>query len=472
MSRTHENPTIPLLNFSRRVLTVALLVGTMLTVLDFGAPSPAMGAAGQPARTGPPSTVPGATVPPPPPSAESRPEVTPPPVDVIEVSGRIDAIEADFIARSITAAEQSGSQLLVIQLDSPGSLISEVKVDELAFRISHAGLPVAVWVGPSGSSAYGGAVRLMRAAATSGVATGTRVGRFRGRCPLCPAGDPLLTRRSLSADDALRLGAVDTVAPTLGDFIVEQDGKQLGGRQVETARVILRDTPRREPIAQVRFAKLTVVQRVLHATTSPELAYLLLMIGLLLIVFEFFSAGIGVAGVTGAGSLILAAYGLGALGPSPLGLGLIGLAIFGYAVDVQAGAPRAWTVIGTVSLLVGSWVLFPGDRRVGGFVIAVVVVGTVIFMLRGMTTMVRGRFSTAAIDRKAFVGEAAETTEALDPEGVIRMRGALWRARARSGPDPMAIPVGAPVRVVALDGLVLEVEPQGALPEPPHSQAG
>lgn len=401
--------------------------------------------------------------------AAAQPAPVPPPVDVIEVSGRIDAIEADFIGRSIAAAERGGSQLLVVQLNSPGAVLSGAQLDELAFRVSHAPVPVAVWVGPSGARAYGGAVRLVRAAATSGMATGTRVGRFRDECRLCPPDDPLLTGASLSAAEARRRLAIDTVAPTLGDFIVEQNGRQLGARQLETARVVTRDgQPRREPIAQVRFAKLSLRERVLHATTSPELAYLLLVLGLLLLVFEFYSAGVGLAGLTGAGSLVLAAYGLGALGARPIGLGLVALAVFGLAVDVQAGAPRSWTVIGTIALVAGSRVLFPGDRRVGWLAVVAVVAGTLLFMVRGMPSMIRARFSTATIGRESMVGEIAEATTAIDPEGMVRLRGALWRARANRATP---IPVGQGVKVVAIDRLVLEVEPQPAGPDAAGSQA-
>ena len=403
------------------------------------------------------------TVPPLPAETEPAPATPPPPVDVIEVTGWIDAIEADFIARSIAASERAGSQLLVLQVNSPGSILSDQDLAELAFRISHSGIPVGVWIGPSGSRAHGGAVRLVEAAAASGMATKTRVGRFRGECALCPPGDPLLSRRSLTADEAVRRAAVGGIAPTLGDFVVQQDGKQLGARQLETARVVTRDgAPRREPIAQVRFAKLTLMERLLHATTSPQLAYLLLVLGLLLIVFEFYSVGIGIAGLTGAGCLVLASYGLAALGPRPLALALVALAVFGFAVDVQAGAPRAWTVIGTVSLLLGSWPLFPPDRRVSWPAIVVILLGTILFMVRGMVSMVRARFSTATIGRESLIGQAAEATTPVDPEGMVRLRGALWRARVNRA-TPIA--AGDPVRVVAIDGLVLEVEPRPATPE-------
>ncbi|MFP5318729.1 MAG: NfeD family protein [Acidimicrobiia bacterium] len=386
-----------------------------------------------------------------------QPEAPVAPLDVIEVKGRIDTIEADFITRSVAQAERSGSQLLVIQLDSPGAVISDAEMGELSSTIRDADLPVAVWVGTSKARAFGGAVRLLRAAEFSGMANGTSIGRFDGPCPECRPDDPLVGGDRLSSSEAERQGAVDVVTPTLGDFIVELDGVQLKGRSLKTAQIVERDgQPRREPAAQVRFAKLNLVERVLHSTTSPSVAYLLLTLGLLLMVFEFYSVGIGIAGLTGAGSMILSAYGLGALDATPLGLALVALAAFGYAVDVQAGAPRAWTVIATVSLLVGSIVLFPGDRRVPWVTVVLVLIGAVLFMVRGMASMVRARFSTATIGRESMIGEPAEATTAIGPEGTVRVRGALWRARVNRA-TPIA--AGQAVRVVAIDGLVLEVEP-------------
>ena len=150
---------------------------------------------------------------------------------------------------------------MLIQLDSPGAVLSTVDLDVLAFKLSHARVPVVVWIGPSGARAYGGAVRLVEAAAITGMAPGTGVGRFTGRCPPCPPGDPLHTPRSFSASQAVARHAVDTVAPTLGDFIVGLDGHPVGGHpNLSTARVVQRNgQPRREPSVQVRFAKLALV---------------------------------------------------------------------------------------------------------------------------------------------------------------------------------------------------------------------
>jgi membrane-bound serine protease (ClpP class) len=166
---------------------------------------------------------------------------------------------------------------------------------------------------------------------------------------------------------------------------------------------------------------------------------------------------VGVAGITGAVALILSAYGLAVLPTSWFGLGLIGLAVFGYSVDVQAGAPRTWTGIGVVSLLVGSWRLFPGGLAVPWLVIVLVAGGTALFMLSGMTAMLRARFSTPTIGRESMIGEMGQATTGIDPEGMVDLRGGKWRARTNRATP---INAGDRIRVVAIDGLLLEVEPE------------
>jgi len=375
-------------------------------------------------------------------------------VDVIEVSGRIDPIEADFIKRSLDQAETNDDEVLVIQLNSPGALVDGAALDALAFRLSHARVPVAVWVGPSGSRAYGGASRLVAAAALAGMAPGTHVGKN----PEGPRGSPLSVAGSLGADEARTRGAVSVVAPTLGEFIVGLDGQSIGGRTLATARVVDQGNGlRRQAAGDVRFAKLGIGDRVLHAAASPQVAYLLLVVGLLLVVFEFFTAGVGVAGVVGAGCLILASYGLAVLPTSPLGLALIGLGVAGLAIDVQAGAPRAWTVIGTVALAVGSWRLFGEGVSVSWLAILAIVAGALLVMVAGMASMLRARFSTPTIGRESMVGRMGEADSGIDPDGTVRVDGALWRARTNRATPIVS---GAPVRVVAIDGLLLEVEPE------------
>jgi membrane-bound serine protease (ClpP class) len=130
--------------------------------------------------------------------------------------------------------------------------------------------------------------------------------------------------------------------------------------------------------------------------------------------------------------------------------------MLGYAIDVQAGAPRAWTVIGTAALGIGGLGLYGQGLRPSPLVLVAVFGGVAVMMVTGMPAVVRSRFSTATIGREAMVGEEGAALADVDPEGTVEVRGARWRARTnRSTP----IAAGDPVRVVAIDGLLLEVEP-------------
>jgi membrane-bound serine protease (ClpP class) len=361
-------------------------------------------------------------------------------VSVVEVSGRIDPVLADFVRHAVDDAASGRVELLVLQVNSPGALVSDDALRALVRAVEASKVPVAVWVGPNGARAYGGAYDLVRAAGVLGMAQGSRIG----------------TRVKLGAAQAKSRGVVDVVAPTLGDFIVGLDGRKVGTTTLETAKVVrTADGPRQQVDAVVSFSKPGLTARLLHTVSSPAVAYLLLAIGLLLLVFEFFTAGIGVAGVVVAGALVLSAYGLTVLPTRPLGLVLVALGVFGYAVDVQTGVPRAWTVIGGVSLALGGWFLY-GDGLFPGILPWVVVtVGTPLFMIGGMAGMVRSRFSTPTIGRESMIGEQGVAVGAVNPEGTVRVRGGLWRARTNRA-TPIA--GGDEVRVAAIDGLLLEVE--------------
>ena len=367
-------------------------------------------------------------------------------VDVIEVNGFVDSVTLDFLGSALDDAAEGGAEALVIQMDSTGEVASTRRLDVAVFRIAHAAVPVAVWVGGTGSPrASGDALRLFNAAAVTGVGPGGRIAGLR-------------------AADAVERGVADVSAPTLGDFIVALDGRASINIPSEIVRREGRD-PQRRPLVALRFAKPGFVARMLHAVTSPSTAYILLVTGLILIIFEFFSAGIGIAGVTGAAALVLSAYGLGALPTRPWALALIALGMIGFAIDLQAGAPRTWTAIGTAALAIGSVGLFDGvDLPLA--TAAIGVAGTALAVVAGIPSMIRARFSTPTIGRESMVGELGTATADVAPEGTVEVQGAPWKARTNR-----ATPItrGDRVRVVGIDGLLLEVEPEtGGAKEFPH----
>jgi membrane-bound serine protease (ClpP class) len=171
--------------------------------------------------------------------------------------------------------------------------------------------------------------------------------------------------------------------------------------------------------------------------------------------FELFTAGVGVAGLVGAGSLVLGCYGLAALPTNPWAVGLLLLAVVGYGIDIQTGVPRVWSGIATVAFVSGSVVLYDG-LSLSWITLLVAILGMSLAMLGGMPAMVRVRFSTPTIGREWMVGELGTARTAVSPDGVVTVRDAPWRART-SRVTP--IEPGQDVRVVSIDGLLLEVEP-------------
>ena len=378
--------------------------------------------------------------------AQATGDVTNDVTDVIQVNGYLDPVLVDFVTRSLDEAERDHVAAFVLQIDSPGSVVSDHRLQELLGRIRSSSVTVAAWVGPSGAQAVGGAAQLVEAAKLRALAPGSHLeldGRRLGATEALTDG-----KVNIPSDCNRQRGSTEGCAATVGDLIVSIPG--VGSREVEQ-----NGQTRREPTGQTRFAQLSIVDRVMHTVASPPVAYLFFAIGMALLVFELFTAGVGVAGVVGAGMFVLGAYGLAVLPVRPFAIGLLVFAMFGYCVDIQTGVPRVWTGIATVAFALGTVLLYDGVSL--SWITALVgVVGMTIAMLAGMPAMVRSRFATPTIGREWMIGEEGEARTAIDPEGVVVVRGAPWRARTNRA-TPLA--AGDPVRVAGLEGLVLEVEP-------------
>ncbi len=379
-------------------------------------------------------------------------------VDVVAVDGIIDEIEADFIIGSVRSANRAGDVVaVVLQMDSPGAAVDDVRLNELASVIANSRVPVSVWIGAAGASALGGAAELVQVADSSGITPGSGIGDvgdqrldvaefgvlFEGRSAEAQS-------RVLEGEAAVEAGLVDRFSPTLVEHVGELD-------QVEVREVKGDDGEmRREPVQRVRFSKLPLQTQLMHTAASPSVAYLLLVLGLGLLLFEFFTAGVGVAGVVGAGFLVLGSFGLAELPFNTWALGLLLFSILAFAIDVQTGIPRLWTIIGMVTYTVGSAFLLT-EFRPTWIALLVGVSGMAATMFSGMPAMVRSRFGTPTIGREWMIDEMGVADSDVDPTGRVLIRGASWRARTNR-----ATPVrsGEPIRVIAVDGLELEVEPE------------
>lgn len=394
------------------------------------------------------------------------------PVDVVEVNGLIDEIVANDIEQAIDRAENSNSQAIILQLNSQGSVISSARMMQVFEKIINSKLPIGVWVGPTTARAYGSAAQLLAIADVSAMADGTRIGKT-GKLPKTSAGQVTfgkatekLFASTLNSKDAKRLGALklttaDEGVPVLRNMLLALDGLKIKGQTLDTVvdtkdenGQLVRDA------ATTIFFKLGLIERLLHTAASPPVAYLLFVIGLALLIFEFFTAGIGIAGVVGALCVVLGSHGLATLPLRGASLVVMLIAMFALAIDVQVGIPRFFTGLGLLLFTISSVTLFRpsdgGDVRLSWLTLACGIATISLAFVVGMPSMVRTRFATPTIGREWMIGNIGVAVGAINPLGVVRIHEANWRARTnRSTP----IDDGQELRVAAIDGVTLEVEP-------------
>ncbi len=396
-------------------------------------------------------------------------------VDVIRINGLIDPVMADFITSSLVDAETNGARAVVLQMETSGATVSDDEIAAIATQMVELDIPVSIWIGQANNGlALGRAGQLVLASSQIGIAPGSEFGDFgesvlEGEAATTPfvelfaAGfegeifdyDELVT---LANDDSnlgirdaplilrhlLELPEFESTVMTAGDVL--PDGSVLAeGSEATTIAS-----------TSTRFVALPLIDAQFHTFASPPVAYLLFVIGLGLLVFELFTAGVGVAGLVGAGSLLAGSYGLAVLDARWWAVALIVIAFVGFAIDVQSGIQAFWSGVGVLFLILGSLFLLV-DHSIGWLPLTTGIVGMLFAMLGGMPAMVRTRFSTPTIGRDWMIGELAEVVESIDPDGIVSIRGASWRARTNRATP---ILMGDRARVVEIDGLLLEVEPE------------
>ncbi len=394
------------------------------------------------------------------------------PVDVLEVSGLFDEVTVQSIIDTIERVEASDSQALVLQMSSGGAVVSNERMVELIHAVRDAEIGIGIWVGPSRDAlVYGTPAQLFGVADVTAMVAGAKVG-FTGEL-LDPSvdlgsGAALVRGAALQFSEAraagiLRYeGAADLDVPTMRNMIDAMDGVALeDGSLLDTISEELDDQGNTQAVSTlVRFNSLGLLEQLFHTVASPPIAYLFFIIGACLLIFEFFTAGVGVAGFVGAALILLGSYGLSALPTRTGAMVLLVLAMLAFAVDVQVGIPRFWTGVGVVMFVLGSWFLYddlPGTSlRLGWITLVVGVAGVLLTFIVGMPSMVRTRFATPTIGREWMIGTDGVAVGAIDPEGVAQVGQAKWRARTNRA-TPLA--AGDALKVVAIDGVTLEVEP-------------
>ncbi len=394
------------------------------------------------------------------------------PVDVVEVNGLIDEIVVSDIETAIDRAESSTSQAIILQVNSLGSVVSASRMEELFNKIIESKIPIAVWVGPTTARAYGSAAQLLAVADVSAMADGTRIGKT-GKLLMTRAGEvsfgdaSATLRATVNSKEAKRLGALklttdDDGVPVLRNMLLAMNGLTIKGRVLQTV-VDVKSESGDELIreaATTRFFKLGLLERLLHTAASPPVTFLLLIIGLALLVFEFFTAGIGIAGVVGAICVVFGSHGLATLPIRGASLAVIIVSMLLLSIDVQVGIPRFFTGAGLVLLAFGSVTLFRssdgGEIRLSWLTFVSGMISISLAFVVGMPSMVRTRFATPTIGREWMIGSTGRAVGTINPLGIVRIHDADWRARTNR-----ATPIqdGQELRVAAIDGVTLEVEP-------------
>ena len=395
------------------------------------------------------------------------------PVDVVEVNGLIDEIVVRDIEKAIERAESSSSQAVILQVNSLGGVVSKTRMEALFNKIIDSKIPIAVWVGPTTARAYGSAAQLLAVADVSAMADGTRIGKT-GKLLTTNAGEvsfgdasATLRTTTVNSKDAKRLGALklttdDEGVPVLRNMLLAMNGLSIKGRVLQTVVEVKSESGDEliREAATTRFFKLGLIERLLHTAASPPVTFLLVIIGLALLIFEFFTAGIGIAGVVGAVCVVLGSHGLATLPLRGASLAVIILAMLLLSIDVQVGIPRFFTGAGLILLALGSLTLFRSsdgdDIRLSWLTFISGMIAISLAFVVGMPSMVRTRFATPTIGREWMIGSTGRAVGTINPLGIVRIHDAQWRARTNR-----ATPIqdGQELRVAAIDGVTLEVEP-------------
>jgi membrane-bound serine protease (ClpP class) len=388
------------------------------------------------------------------------------PIAVADVRGPLDQRALDFLEDVV---RNQDAQLIVLKVDNPG--VASGDIEPLLDDLHQSSTPVVAWVGPGGAVAFGDIVRILDAVPVAGGAPGARYGfsdpRFEGSIDRANQEDvqlaDLTDREHVIQVTDDRPGFI--VQPTIGQFIAALDGRQVqtaaGTVTLETAKEVTR--PDGVVVitssVDVRFLKPTLLTRFLRLGTRPDAAFFFLLAGLAVAAFEFYAAGAGVAAAVAALALFLAGYGFATL---PMHWWAVAAAVIGLGLDTwdfQRQELGIRTILGTVLMLWGGLAFVGGSPQISTsfWAVLLTVIGITLFYLFAMTTIVRSRFGTPTIGREHLVGAIGTAESALDPDGVVVIDGAKWRARAHRA---TAVSAGAEIEVLSVEGITLQVAPR------------
>lgn len=397
------------------------------------------------------------------------------PVVVVDIRKPIDQRLLDFVTSTLHETE---AHLFILQVDAPG--IASGDPSEFYAAVQEIDVPVVVWVGDRPAVAYGGAARLLNLADLGTAAPGTKIGYLDPTVVRDPVAEPDLRVGHGEGEDAAAAAAtlesdavtvdgeipgfVDLIVPTVGQLVVGLDGSEIvkGGETLTIATAKTATNAAGEevtvPARPVQFLKPGLWDRFLRLSSRPEATFFFLSVAITAAVFEFYAAGVGVTAAVSVLALLLAGYGMATL---PMRWPAVAVVLVGFLLstwDFQRGRWGWRSVLGTL-LLIGGGLAFTDARPQFAptwWVVLLVVAGVVAFYAVALTTIVRSRFSTDTIGREYLVGSLGSAETDFDPEGVVVVDGARWRARSHR---EAGIRAGDEIEILAVKGIVLEIGP-------------
>jgi membrane-bound serine protease (ClpP class) len=402
----------------------------------------------------------------------------------IVVDGTINPAVADQVHDAIAQAAAAGAPALLLQLDTPGGLLTSMRA--IVKDVLTAPVPVIVWVAPSGAGAGSAGVFITLAGHVAAMAPGTNIGAAHpvtgsGETPEGALGEKIenftaslsesiaqqrgrnvqwaekAVRESVSAtaEEAAKLHVVDFIARDLTELVTRADGRtvEVAGQKQKLA--LAKAVRAEDGGIRVVTLEMTLGQRVLNVIADPNIAYLLMMAGMLGLWVEFTHPGVVFPGVAGAICLLLGLTALHVLPVSTSGLVLLllGLAMLLAETFVTTGLLGAG---GVVALLIGSLFLFQHDTgvQVSRAIIFASSAVFAAFLLMVLTLVVRGQRRRPVVGAEAMVGEIGRAQDRLAPSGTVMVHGEYWAADSEEPVD-----AGGRVRVTAVNGLRLRVRP-------------
>jgi membrane-bound serine protease (ClpP class) len=380
-------------------------------------------------------------------------------VEFVDLSGILDNRMLEFAISSIEdAAARGDTEVVILQIDSPGVIGTSETLSELVELVSSPPLPVVTWIGPAPAKAFGGAGVVALSAELRLAAPGTEVGLL----------DPAIAGGARSAtSDGLFTQVLDT--EDVGEFEVSMDtaaprqvAQLLDGRTV-------RDADGEQVLATlVAVEDGTTVATIIRSpgwwdgflrlASTPEAAFFLLVAGLTVAAFEFYAIGPGIAAGVAAVCLFLASYGIAVLPVRWWAVGLTVASAWLLAVAYQRGSILGLNLIGLAGLAIAGFSFTDAAPQFSPGIAGVLltIASAAFFFLLAMPTVARSRFSTQTIGREHLVGRTGTAISDFGPDGLVEVDGARWRASAHR---EAGIRSDDEVVVTAVEGWFLEVAP-------------